>query len=464
MHKTRILTLQQISESENKYINENSEEKILSIAGKQIAKFLVKKFQKKSILFICGKGNNGNDGIKAANLIETNKYEVFLIKKNINKKDINFLKSKLNSYEIIVDCIFGTGLNRHLTKSFINVIKLINHSKKKVVSIDIPSGINVDTGQVYNLAVNATITLCMGFFKPAHFLIPSKEFCGEKILLKLPLKLPRKIQPKISLINQKKIFEYIPKFNPKININKYDKGHVLIIGGKMAGASRIVALASRKVGAGLSTILVLPQHLKYYGGTEPGTIVSEFSENELLKKDVLVIGPGLGKDFDINLIERIILIFKGKIVVDADAISNFENCSEKFLKLLSSKKSVVITPHAGEFKRIFKFTDNKLYDCFHASNSICNTVLYKGNDSIISSPKGRIWINDNASNSLAIAGSGDLLCGLISGLAAQKMNFKLSILAAISIQNILSNNKNNVIVEDFLDNIHEVMNTIKNNN
>jgi NAD(P)H-hydrate epimerase len=91
-------------------------------------------------------------------------------------------------------------------------------------------------------------------------------------------------------------------------------------------------------------------------------------------------------------------------------------------------------------------------------------VLYKGNDSIISSPKGRIWINDNASNSLAIAGSGDLLCGLISGLAAQKMNFKLSILAAISIQNILSNNKNNVIVEDFLDNIHEVMNTIKNNN
>ena len=132
MHKTRILTLQQISESENKYINENSEEKILSIAGKQIAKFLVKKFQKKSILFICGKGNNGNDGIKAAKLIETNKYEVFLIKKNINLKDINFLKSKLNSYEIIVDCIFGTGLNRHLTKSFIDIIRLINHSKKKL--------------------------------------------------------------------------------------------------------------------------------------------------------------------------------------------------------------------------------------------------------------------------------------------------------------------------------------------
>ena len=90
MHKTRILTLQQISESENKYINENSEEKILSIAGKQIAKFLVKKFQKKSILFICGKGNNGNDGIKAAKLIETNKYEVFFNKKKYQFKRYKF--------------------------------------------------------------------------------------------------------------------------------------------------------------------------------------------------------------------------------------------------------------------------------------------------------------------------------------------------------------------------------------
>jgi len=295
-------------------------------------------------------------------------------------------------------------------------------------------------------------------------LIPSKEFCGEKFLLNLPLKIPSKIQPKISLIDKKKTFKSIPNFSSKININKYDRGHVLIIGGKMSGASRIVALASRKVGAGLSTILVLPQHLKHYAGTEPGTIVSEYSEIELLKKDVLVIGPGLGKDFDINLIERIILIFKGKIVIDADAISNFQNHSKKFLKILSSKKSVLITPHAGEFKRIFKFTGNKLYDCFHASNLISNMVLYKGNDSIISSPKGRIWVNDNASNSLAIAGSGDLLCGLISGLAAQKMNFKLSILAALSIQNILSNNKNNIIVEDFLDSIPEVMNTIKNNN
>ena len=112
MHKTRILTLQQITESEKKYINENSEEQILSIAGKKIADFLIKRFKKKSILFICGKGNNGNDGIEAAKLIQTNRNEVFLIKKIINKKNINNLSSKINSFEIIVDCLFGTGLNR----------------------------------------------------------------------------------------------------------------------------------------------------------------------------------------------------------------------------------------------------------------------------------------------------------------------------------------------------------------
>ena len=96
-------------------------------------------------------------------------------------------------------------------------------------------------------------------------------------------------------------FSLIESFNN--SINKYDKGHVVVIGGVMSGAARIVAFASRKVGAGLSTILVNPDHLKYYSKCEPGTIVAEYSDNHLLKKDVLVIGPGLGKNYDKNLVE-----------------------------------------------------------------------------------------------------------------------------------------------------------------
>ena len=463
MSKNRILTIEQIKESENQFICKNSEEQLLNIAGEKIAIFLLNKFKRKTLLFVCGKGNNGQDGVKASIFLgEKIKNKVFLVPKNYSKKNLNSLQSNIKSHEIIVDCLFGTGLNRPLSKFHQKIIEIINKSKKKIISIDIPSGLNSDTGQPLGSSVVAHMTICMGFYKPAHFLIPSKNNCGEKVLLKLPLKSPIKMSPKIHLLKNEKVYKSLPKHNN--SINKYDKGHVVVIGGVMSGAARIVAFASRKVGAGLSTILVNPDHLKYYSKCEPGTIVAEYSDNHLIKKDVLVIGPGLGKDYDKNFIKKIILEFKGKIIVDADAMSIFENQRNEFHQLIKKKKSLILTPHKGEFKKIFYSSQNKLMDCFNASKLVSNIVLYKGNDTVISCPKGNVWINSDASNSLATAGSGDLLCGIISGLVAQKMKIDISVLAAVCIQNDLSNRKKNVVVEDFLKDIPLVMNTIKNNN
>ena len=463
MSKNRILTIEQIKESENQFICKNSEEQLLNIAGEKIAFFLLNKFKRKTLLFVCGKGNNGQDGVKASLFLgEKIKNKVFLVPKNYSKKNLNTLQSNIKSHEIIVDCLFGTGLNRPLSKFHQKIIEIINKSKKKIISIDIPSGLNSDTGQPLGSSVIAHMTICMGFYKPAHFLIPSKNNCGEKVLLKLPLKSSIKMFPKIHLLKNEKVYKSLPKHNN--SINKYDKGHVVVIGGVMSGAARIVAFASRKVGAGLSTILVNPDHLKYYSKCEPGTIVAEYSDNHLIKKDVLVIGPGLGKDYDKNFIKKIILEFKGKIIVDADAMSIFENQRNEFHQLIKKKKSLILTPHKGEFKKIFYSSQNKVLDCFNASKLVSNIVLYKGNDTVISSPNGNVWINSNASNSLATAGSGDLLCGIISGLVAQKMKIDKSVLAAVCIQNDLSNRKKNVVVEDFLTDIQLVMNTIKNNN
>ena len=463
MSKNRILTIEQIKESENQFICKNSEEQLLNIAGEKIAIFLLNKFKNKTLLFVCGKGNNGQDGVKASIFLgEKIKNKVFSVSKNYSKKNLNTLQSNIKSHEIIVDCLFGTGLNRTLSKFHQKIIEIINKSQKKIISIDIPSGLNSDTGQPLGSSVIAHMTICMGFYKPAHFLIPSKNNCGKKVLLKLPLKTPTKMSPKIHLLKNEKIYKNLPKHNN--SINKYDKGHVVVIGGVMSGAARIVAFASRKVGAGLSTILVNPDHLKFYSKCEPGTIVAEYSDNHLLKKDVLVIGPGLGKDYDKNFIKKIILEFKGKIIVDADAMSIFENQRNEFHQLIKKKKSLILTPHKGEFKKIFYSSQNKLLDCFNASKLISNIVLYKGNDTVISSPNGNVWINSDASNSLATAGSGDLLCGIISGLVAQKMKIDKSVLAAVCIQNDLSNRKKNVVVEDFLTDIQLVMNTIKNNN
>ena len=138
------------------------------------------------------------------------------------------------------------------------------------------------------------------------------------------------------------------------------KGHVLVIGGEMSGASRMVALAARKLVVGFSTIGVLKEHLKYYGGSEVGTIIKIIDSN-LLKKDVLVIGPGLGKAYDKKIIINFIEQFNGPIIFDADAISIFKNNKSFIYKLLMKKKNLVITPHEGEFKRIFKKNHNRKF-------------------------------------------------------------------------------------------------------
>ena len=457
----RILTLQQILKSENNFIAKKSEKILIEHAGKKVGEFLLKNFRGKKILFISGTGNNGEDGKLASIYLNKNNQvsEVFEVNNLKKKKNLLFL---FKDYDVVVDCIFGTGLNRKVDSFYKKIIDAINLSNKTIVAIDIPSGIECDTGKILGCAVNADITLCMGFFKPAHFLIPGKKFCGEKKIIKLNLKIPKNIKPKIFL-NSAKIFRYLPKF--QIDTNKFDKGHVLVVGGEMAGASRMVALAARKIGCGLSTIGVLEKHLKFYNGVEVGTIVKIFNDSLLKQKDVLVVGPGLGKSYEKNMILDLIKNFKGPIIIDADAISMFKENKKLIYKVLSKKKNVILTPHAGEFFRLFKSKSrSKILECVHASKLINNTVLFKGNDTVVAFNNDNVWINDNAKKSLATAGSGDILCGLIAGLIAQKMNFKKAILTAIHFQGELSQIKNNLIAEDFIDSIAKIFSRLKNNN
>ena len=457
----RILTLQQILASENNFIAKNSEKILIENAGKKIGEYLYKNFKGKKFFFICGDGNNGIDGKIASKFLKRKKLDCQIYEVSKNKSN-KCLLSLIKDFDVVVDCIFGSGLNRELRKIHKKIVEALNNSQKKLISVDIPSGIECDSGKILGDAVRADVTLCMGFFKPAHFLLPGKQFCGERKLIDLDLKAPEKSFPKIFL-NSSKIYKHLPKFD--INVNKYDKGHVLVIGGEMAGASRMVAIAARKIGCGLSTIGILEKHLKFYNSAEPGTIIKIFDKNIFEKKDVLVIGPGLGKDFDKNLILNLIQNFKGPIVIDADAVSAFQNNKKLIYDVLIKKKNVVLTPHKGEFSRLFQNkSKSKIQECLNASKLVRNTILLKGNDTVISFKDDSIWINDNATNSLATAGTGDILCGLISGLLAQKMNFKKAILAAVFIQGELSQIKNNMTAEDFLRSIPKIFLRLKNNN
>ena len=191
----KILTLQQILESENNFIAKNSEKILIEEAGRRIGEFLSKNYKNKKFCFLCGPGNNGKDGKIASNFLSKEKIinKVFYINKTNRKLDFS---SIFNDFDILVDCIFGTGLNRELKGFHKNIIDAINISKKTVISIDTPSGLECDTGQILGKVVNANITLCMGFFKPAHFLIPGKKFCGKKKNYQIKFKSPKKHLPK----------------------------------------------------------------------------------------------------------------------------------------------------------------------------------------------------------------------------------------------------------------------------
>ena len=301
----------------------------------------------------------------------------------------------------------------------------------------------------------------MGVFKPAHFLHPSKDYCGKVELLDLNLPDVKNNSPQIFLLD-KKFFENKFPTHPS-NVHKYNKGHVLVVGGKMAGASRIVAYSARKTGCGLSSIIVNNKDLKFYSGTEPGTIIRSSSEKIDKKKvDCLVIGPGLGEEFSKNQFLNILKFFHCPIIIDADAFNIFKNSKKQFYEVLKKKKNIILTPHEGEFKRIFaKKQYTKISSCIEASKLILNNVVLKGNDTVVALKNRSVWINNNSSNLLATAGSGDMLCGIMSSLIAQKMEIKYSILASIYIHGQLSKQKNCSTVEDFIKKIPHTLRNIK---
>ncbi len=336
MSHTKLYTVKQIIYSEARYIKKNSFHKLINNASLKILKYVEENLKNKKILFVCGPGNNGIDGKLTFKKIK-DKSKLSLLELN-EKKIFNYDKFKLltDKSEVIFDCIFGIGLNREISGSYESAINIINNSKKQIISIDIPSGIHSDSGKIMGTCVKASQTLAMNFLKPCYFLLPGKEFVGEVKILDLGLECSKNLGPDITLITKKTTVNQIPKHG--LSVSKYDKGSVLILGGSMSGASRLVAYAARKTGCGLSTIVLDEINLKYYLNSEPGTIIKIFHKSDFDKKNVLVIGPGLGKNYNRIKVLEFIKSFKGPIIIDADAISIFENFKNDLIDLIKKKK------------------------------------------------------------------------------------------------------------------------------
>jgi len=316
-------------------------------------------------------------------------------------------------------------LNQPLSSELYSLLNKINNTKIKIVSIDMPSGIFTDTGQMGSIAVKASTTLTFHRLKPGLLLLPGKEYAGQIEILDIQL---------ANLDNETNMLLLAPPTIKKARIsdNKFNRGTTFIVAGrKLIGASKLAALAasqaSLRAGAGLSKIFVHEGEENFFRPhiLEEMLIIYK-NLNHLMKIiqnthiSCLVYGCGIDITSQNKEFLHFLLQQKFDVVLDASVFSLMTENKEIFFESLKNRKAeTVLTPHRGEFKRVFHCSDDKIKDSLQASKQTNSIILYKGNDTVITSPEEEIYINNVSSPFLATAGSGDVLAGIIGGFLAQ---------------------------------------------
>ncbi len=401
------------------------------------------------VLVVCGPGNNGGDGFVAARLLAERGYEVRLAllgERDTLKGDAADAASRWNgevrSFEpslilgcaLIVDAIFGSGLARDVDGAARGAIEAMNASGKPMLAVDIPSGVDSDSGLVRGAAVRASTTVTFFRFKPGHKLLPGRALAGNLQLAQIgiPDTVLDRIPVRTGLDRPALWGDAFPR--PDGASHKYTRGHALIAAGsEMTGAARLAARAALRAGAGVVTVAANPEVVSIYQTALEAVIVRPMAGLgdyvKLLdddRRNALLIGPGAGHGEETRDLVRASLASGRAVVLDADALTSFETQPRAlFSGIADREEPVVMTPHEGEFKRLFRqvfdATPSKLERAREAAKLSGAVVVFKGADTVIAAPDGRVAIADNGPPWLATAGSGDVLAGIVTGLLAQKM-------------------------------------------
>ena len=411
----------------------------------------LKDFNKK-ILILCGPGSNGGDGLVIAKYLLKSGYKVDIsfptlnkskIKKHTNEKlknlDISaqkFNDLNLNKYSMIIDSIFGIGLNRNFSNTFVKIVKKINKTKTCKVSIDIASGINSDSGDLMPISIKANHTITFVAPKVGHYLLPGKINSGNIHVVSIGEKKTEISKAKrLSKIKLNTPESWIKNFRwPSMIDHKYKRGHILVKSGPVTstGASRLAAVTALRSGAGAVTLASETNALAVNASHLTSVMLKEINNTEEFfnfvkekKIKTLIIGPGSGvnqivKGLVIRAIKEEI-----KFVLDADGLTSFEKNPDELFDLLRKRRkrnNIILTPHEGEFNKLFKFGKMSKIDKANKAADITNsTILFKGNDTVISSPKKITFLSKESSPFLSTAGSGDVLAGICGSFLAQGM-------------------------------------------
>ena len=417
---------------------------LMEAAGAAVAAYVKDRWGRRPVAVLAGPGNNGGDGFVAARLLAKEGWPVRValfgdraaLKGDaaVNAKAwtgavVPGTAAALNDAPLVIDALFGAGLNRAPEGAARVAIERINADNLTCVAVDVPSGVNGDTGGIMGCAPRCAATVSFFRPKPAHFLYPAKDICGDIRIadIGIPGAVLASIRP--SLAHNTPELWALPRAD--WSDHKYSRGSLVVVGGGvMTGAARLAGRAARRIGAGLLTYAVPAAAADVYAIAEAGAlIVRRKTPRDLARLLVdarhkaVVIGPGLGRGLGARTLVRTALAGTQAVVLDADALSAFAAKPEGLFALLHKRTApVIMTPHVGEFQRLFgEGKGGKIAAARKAAKASGAVIVLKGPDTVVAAPDGRAAVSDNAPFWLASGGTGDVQAGMVGGLLAQGM-------------------------------------------
>jgi hydroxyethylthiazole kinase-like uncharacterized protein yjeF len=450
-------------------------------AGRNVASAAVdflKRREGRRVAVFCGPGNNGGDGYVAARILREQGFDVRIgalgdpralrgdaAQAHVDWSGEVFSAEDLDPCEadLVIDALFGAGLSRPLGGCVLGIVRKINASGAPVLAVDVPSGMDGANGAIGSQCIKARETVTFFRLKPGHVLLPGRLACGKVILTQIGIDagVLAAIQPR-TFLNAESLWRYKMPI-PRVDGHKYGRGHLVVASGPAThtGAARLAARAGLRVGAGLVTVAspqdALAENAAHLTAIMLRDVQGAAPWRRLLadkRFSAVVLGPGFGMGEGTREVVAAILAQAAQnagrfgLVLDADALTSFSGQSARLASLIGGGVEVVLTPHEGEFSRLFSKVnveaeatlqapssstltsasanqptdlDYKIDRARAAARSVGAIIVYKGPDTVVAAPDGRACIARNAPPWLATAGSGDVLAGLVGGLLAQGM-------------------------------------------